>query len=127
MKKIKTMFLVFLLISVLLCGCSQVVATSADELKANKWFGELKNGTQVSLSFEYTSALLCIKTNADEGISKISGGCLVTDHDFIITDSSIGQIIHIDYKLNGDSVDLTYNNNTVKLNKQSAAPQTTGQ
>lgn len=101
----------------LLCGCTQVVNSPADELKASNWQGVYDNGTQAGLEFGADhNAVLTLKTNDGKTVV-ISGGCIVNDETFMITDPKMGEGFTAGYKLHGDSVEITYHNNVVKLNK----------
>ena len=103
-------------ITMILSGCTQSQITSkADELMANKWFSSDKFGKEIALSFTQNNAELEVKT--DDFSCKIIGIALVDEQTVKIFDNTLKQTYSFDYNLYGDKIEITYDENTVELNK----------
>lgn len=117
MKKSILLFLPLLIITVLLCSCTQPSIQSAkDELKANSWSGSGEYSTTVFLSFDGTKANLDIQSMGGAE-TKLSGDCIVDDEKILLTDSRLKKSLEFKYQIDGNKMTLTYNDGTMNLEK----------
>ncbi len=105
-----------LFVCLLLCSCSRAITSSADELTAHSWQAQLDNGNTITLSFDMDNATLAL-AYADDTEVNIEGLCELSDTSFVIHDSDTFSSYKFDYIVHFDSVDITYGNTTVSLNK----------
>ncbi|MDR0915038.1 MAG: hypothetical protein LBM65_07790 [Oscillospiraceae bacterium] len=117
-QKAAAFLLVVAVMIITICSCRAIISSPADELKAGLWKSDFDNGTNISLAFEGTTAQMRITTVGSENEQIISGGCVVSDEEFVITDASMGDVLHVKYKLSGKQVAITYQGQTISLNKQ---------
>lgn len=114
--RLKCFMVCIVVITMILSGCTQSqVASTADELMANEWFADDKFGKEISLSFTQDTAELKVKTN--DFSCKLIGTALVDEQTVKIFDNTLKQTYSFDYNLYGDKIEITYDENTVVLNK----------
>ena len=116
MRRVWFLVLVCIAMSVL-CGCTQVIESDADELRFNRWSAQNENGTQLFLSFDLNRAELEIIAADGEASGVITGPCIVSDRGFIITDTSMGEIFYFGYTLSGDTATVNYQGNELEFFK----------
>lgn len=114
--RLKYLIACIAIITMILSGCTQAQITSkADELMANEWFASDKFGKEIALSFTEDTAELEVKTN--DFSCKIIGTVLVDEQAIKIFDNTLKQTYSFNYSLYGDKIEITYEENTVELNK----------
>ena len=101
----------------LFSGCTQVIESTADELRFNRWQAENENGTQIFLSFDLNHAEMKFVGTDEDASGIIAGPCIVSDSGFIITDTSMGEIFYFTYALSGDKVTVGYQEQTIEFFK----------
>lgn len=118
MFRIKRSILILLLSCVvMLCGCSQSTQSVSDELRSNSWYAKNKNGTEIFLSFDMNYAELEFVGTDKMSSAEISGACVVSDSSFIITDTSMGEIIYFTYTISGDKATVCYRSQEIVFTK----------
>lgn len=116
----KTLVIIALIVLLLLCGCTQNAPSYKTELINSAWKVKAEGGAEAVLEFSGEADDLSAEftiTNADKTV-KISGNCLADEQSFVIFDGSVMQNYAFDYLPKGDTLDLTYNNKTITLQKQ---------
>lgn len=118
MKKFRLSVCCMLLIFVFFnfCACTDAVINNADELRLNKWSAGLDNGGNISLSFSGDYATLML-TNSELEEYTVSGLCEISDTLFVIHDKSADTPFAFSYIVHFDSVEILYEENTVRLYK----------
>lgn len=118
MKALYKTFSLCLALSVclLLCSCSRCVINSGDELTLNTWQTQFDNGNVVSLSFDADNATFSL-TYSDKTKVELCGLCELSNTSFVIHDNDTLSEYKFDYIVHFDSVDITYADTTVSLNK----------
>lgn len=117
MKKSVFMFFPLLILTLLLCACTQQSVTSKeDELKINSWSGSGEYCTTVFLSFDGTKANFDIHSMGGATTS-LYGDCVVDEDKILLTDSRLKKSLEFNYEIEGDKMTLTYNGGTINLNK----------
>lgn len=115
MKKTVVMLIYFFVFGFILSGCMQSASGYIDELRENKWKAELDGGAEVELSFEDDFASLKINNGGES--ADISGRCIIDDKSFVIFVPEISQNYGFDYVPNGDTLELSFDGNTIILDK----------
>lgn len=100
-----------------LCGCTQIINSKADELKAYTWVAENENGTTITLSFDINYAEMDFCGKDEIATTKLSGSCIVSENGFIITETTIGEILYFSYTISGDIATITYMEQEIKFKK----------
>jgi hypothetical protein len=112
MKKI--VVAICILMTAFLCGCSVNTSGYTYELTSKRWLAELDGGARVELEFSDDTADLSI-TSAD--LQKhISGKYIADDTSFVIFVPEVARNYSFDYTPKGESLELSYNGSTIKLN-----------
>ena len=106
----------FCAICLLLCACSPVINSEKDEIRLYEWIGEYNNGNSADLRFDGSDACLTVK-NSDFSFD-IEGLCSLKDDSFLIFDSESGMNYTFGYVLHGDCIELSYNGDTIVLEKK---------
>lgn len=108
-------FTIFFML-IIMSGCSAQVRNFSDELTLNSWHTTFDNGNEISLTFDGDFATLTMQVSDNEKY-EISGICECDDSSFIIYDSKYNIPYAFNYVVHYDRVELTYNKNTVSLEK----------
>ncbi len=117
----KLLFSAVIISLLMLCGCTQNAPSPQNELISSNWTASLDGGGELSLEFSGEPGDLSAEfnlKNAGKDIT-ISGDCLVDSTSIVIFDSSVSQNYAFDYTPKGDTLEITYNNSTLTMQKQS--------
>lgn len=101
-----------IVLSAFLFGCTRVITDASDELVMNAWGKSFDNGAEVSLMFDDDKATFSYHNGDIE--AEISGVYVVSCDAFTICDD---ENYTFSYILHGDSLELSYNNSTIILEK----------
>ena len=106
-----------LLISVcfVLSACTTDTSGYVNELKSSKWSVKLEGGAELNLEFDEDTAVL--KINNSDKSTEIKGSYIADENSFVIFVPGVAQNYTFDYTPKGDKLDLSYNSNTITLNK----------
>ncbi len=115
MKKIVALF--YLIICLMFCSCTENTSGYSYELTSSNWKTTLNGGAEVSLTFDDDTANLTI-INADKS-TQIKGKFLADEETFVIFVPEISQNYGFSYIPKGSTLDITYNGNTITLEKTS--------
>lgn len=106
---------VLILFSFILCSCTANTSGYIYELTSSRWIAHLDSGAEINLEFNNDTAYLDVK-NAEKA-SQIKGKYIADETTFVIFVSDISTNYIFTYKPKGNTLDLTYNGNTITLNK----------
>lgn len=98
-----------------LCGCTRIVRSPADELCMSRWGTETQNGNRAELTFDGQYACFSVVNQSFE--LRIEGDCFVDDTTLVISDEATQMNYRFTYLLHGDSVELTFGDGTLILEK----------
>ncbi len=116
LKNIITLVALFICLFIPFSGCTQKQITSPqDELVLYEWGKSDKFGKEISLSFADDTAQLKIKTTDFD--YSIAGDVLIDNETIKIYDNNLKQSYSFNYVLYGDKIEITYNENTLELDK----------
>lgn len=101
--------------SLLMYGCTRVIRDASDELVMYSWSTVLEGGAEVSLTFEDEDAAFSVKNG--ENSSTVKGYCVLSSDQFVIIDEKTEESYTFDYILRGDSVELSYQNSLIILER----------
>lgn len=106
-----------LLISVcfVLSACTTDTSGYVNELKSSKWAVKLDGGAELNLEFDEDTAVL--KINNSGKSTEIKGRYIADENSFVIFMPEVSQNYTFGYTPKGDTLDLSYNKNTITLNK----------
>lgn len=99
----------------LLCSCSKDTSGCKTELTTSKWHKTLDTGAEIDLEFTDDYAELSIK-NTDKNCL-ISGKYIADDSTFVIFVPEIAQNYGFDYNPKNSSLEITFEGNTLTLDK----------
>lgn len=116
-KRIMTGCILVCFVVTMLCGCTQIINSQADELKAYTWVAENENGTTITLSFDINYAEMNFYGKDEITTTQISGSCIVSENGFIITETTIGEILYFGYTISGDIATITYMEQEIQFKK----------
>lgn len=100
-----------------LTSCSEIIDTNAKELKANVWVENDKDNLDCKLQFIDDKGKFILKDKKDNKSYIITGITVVTENDFTINDKGTLSKYIFKYKINNDSVKITYNSKNITLEK----------
>ena len=117
MKRIRMIIAVMIAVSLALClsSCCRVVRGPAVEITMFSWYCEQDNGNTLKLSFHDNKADF-FANNSDFSLS-LSGTCMIDNSSFVICDEETGFSFPFTYVLHGDSLELTFGDGTLTLDK----------
>ena len=97
-------------LAVLFSGCTDVIASDADEIKSRRW--EYSDGVSISstLTFKGDEAFLTVRSGGEE--VTISGLCVFGDEDLVILDA-LDEFV-FGYRLDGKTLTLTYEGRSIE-------------
>lgn len=106
-----------LLISVcfVFSACTTDTSGYVNELKSSKWEVELEGGAELKLEFDEDTAVL--KINNSGKSTEIKGNYVADEGSFVIFVPEVAQNYTFEYTPKGNKLDLSYNSNTITLNK----------
>ena len=105
-----------LLLCLLLAGCERAILTSADELTANRWGTVTENSNRAELFFEEDTATF--RVHSESFTLTVSGIYTADDEALLIHDDETHLDYRFNYLLHGDSIELTYGDGTLVLEKK---------
>ena len=109
----KKLVVCLMLLSVILCGCSQRAFGNPPELTKHTWHALRDGGGEITLEFNGENAVLTLK-NGDEAAT-IAGKMLADDTSFVIFDTDLKQNYAFSYVPRGELLDLTFEGNTIEM------------
>lgn len=86
-----------------------------NELTSSKWKAKLEGGAEINLKFDGNIAELKISNSGKS--TEIKGDYIADQSSFVIFMPEVSQNYSFDYTPKGNKLDLSYNNNTITLNK----------
>ncbi len=107
---------IFVVITLVLSGCTKTVTNPADELTGSKWYAQLENGNEITLEFIDDKACLTLSLSGKKSAT-ISGLCELSDTAFVIHDEDTKIPFAFYYIVHFDRVEIIYDENTVSLYK----------
>lgn len=113
LKKIVTLLLIPLCF--VFSACTTDTSGYMNELISSKWQKTLEGGAEINLEFDENTAVLKIN-NSGKSI-EIKGEYIADQSSFVIFVPEVSQNYSFDYTPKGNKLDLSYNNNTITLNK----------
>lgn len=109
----KKLVVCLMILSVILCGCSQRALGNPSELTKYTWHAQCDGGGELTLKFDGDNAELTLK-NGNE-TATISGKVLADDTSFVIFDTELKQNYAFTYVPRGELLDLTFEGNTIEM------------
>lgn len=113
MKKIVAVLLISLCF--VFSACTTDTSGFMNELTSSKWKKTLEGGAEINLEFNQDTAVL--KINNSGKSTEIKGNFIAGQSSFVIFMPEVSQNYAFDYTPKGNKLDLSYNNNTITLNK----------
>ena len=111
----KFVVIISIIICIVFCSCTQDTSGYSYELTSSSWKSTQKGGAEVSLTFDDDTANLSIK-NADKS-TQIKGKFIADEETFVIFVPEICQNYGFAYVSKGNTLDISYNGNTITLEK----------
>ena len=99
----------------ILTSCTRTIRSASDELPMFQWEAQYDNGNHASLIIEDDIAEFCVDNDAFA--LNLSGDYLIDDDSLTIFDNTTQMSYHFGYLIHGDSVELTFGDGTIVLNK----------
>lgn len=106
---------ILMLCCLTLCSCTADTSGYSRELTSSEWSARLDGGAEVKLEFTDSNACFSI-SNANKK-TEIKGKYIVDESTFVIFVPDISMNYSFDYTPKGKTLDLTYNGNTITLDK----------
>ena len=97
-------------------ACTTDTSGYIKELISSKWEKTLEGGAEINLEFYENTAVL--KINNSGKSTEIKGEYIADRSSFVIFMPEVSQNYSFDYTPKGNKLDLSYNNNTITLNKR---------
>lgn len=113
MKKFVVTILIFCCIT--FSSCTADTSGYSNELTSGKWYAQLDGGAEVKL--EFTDSNACFSINNADKKTEIKGKYIADESTFIIFVPEISMNYSFDYTPKGNTLDLTYDANTITLKK----------
>ena len=114
--RISTCVLIVLLLSFTLCSCRQrIVLSGDDEFTMSDWTYTGEYGMSAILKFEDTTSTFSVYDNDNITVS-VTGYYKIVDNTLTITDKNLLQDITFTYELMGDTIKITYDNDSIIMN-----------
>ena len=98
------------------CGCSNGAQGYTGELTGGSWHARLDGGGSISLSFDGDHAALTLENGGES--ATIRGRVIADDSTFVIFDRELGQNYGFSYVPEGDTMELSYEGNTVIMERE---------
>ncbi len=96
-------------------SCTTDTSGYVNELVSSKWEAKLEGGAEVNLEFSEDSAVFKISNSGKS--TEIKGSYIADENSFVIFMPEVAQNYTFGYTPKGDTLDLSYNKNTITLNK----------
>lgn len=113
--KIAIVYLLAFLV-LFLTSCSEIIDTNAKELKANVWV-ENDDNLNCKLQFIDDKGKFTLQDKNNNQSYIITGVTVVTENDFTINHKETLSKYIFKYKINNDSVKITYESKSITLKK----------
>ncbi len=113
LKKIVALLLISLCF--VFSACTTDTSGYTNELISSKWQKTLEGGAEINLEFDENTAVL--KINNSGKSTEIKGDYIADQSSFVIFVPEVSQNYSFDYTPKGNKLDISYNNNTITLNK----------
>ena len=97
-------------------ACTTDTSGYINELTSSNWNAKLEGGAEINLEFYENTAVL--KINNSGKSTEIKGEYIADRSSFVIFMPEVSQNYSFDYSPKGNKLDLSYNNNTITLNKR---------
>ena len=114
--KIAIVYLLAFLV-LFLTSCSEIIDTNAKELKANMWVEKDDDNLNCKLQFIDDKGKFTLQDKKDNKSYIITGVTVVNENDFTINDKGTLSKYIFKYKINNDSVKITYESKSITLKK----------
>lgn len=114
--KIAIVYLLAFLV-LFLTSCSEIIDTNAKELKANVWVEKDDDNLNCKLQFIDDKGKFTLQDKKDNKSYIITGVTVVTENDFTIKHRETLSKYIFKYKINNDSVKITYESKSITLKK----------
>ncbi len=111
----KTVITLCILMSFILCACSQNISGYACELTSKIWYAEPSDTAKVSLAFDKVRGFAELSVQSKDLQKKISGKYIADEASFVIFMPEISHNYYFEYKPMGDNLLLTYNGMTLEM------------
>lgn len=114
--KIAIVYLLAFLV-LFLTSCSEIIDTNAKELKANMWVEKDDDNLNCKLQFIDDKGKFTLQDKNNNQNYIITGVTVVNENDFTINDKGTLSKYIFKYKINNDSVKITYESKSITLKK----------
>ncbi len=114
--KIAIVYLLAFLV-LFLTSCSEIIDTNAKELKANMWVEKDDDNLNCKLQFIDDKGKFTLQDKNNNQNYIITGVTIVNENDFTINDKGTLSKYIFKYKINNDSVKITYESKSITLKK----------
>lgn len=114
--KIAIVYLLAFLV-LFLTSCSEIIDTNAKELKANVWVEKDDDNLNCKLQFIDDKGKFTLQDKNNNQNYIITGVTVVNENDFTINDKGTLSKYIFKYKINNDSVKITYESKSITLKK----------
>lgn len=114
--KIAIVYLLAFLV-LFLTSCSEIIDTNAKELKANVWVEKDDDNLNCKLQFIDDKGKFILQDKNNNQNYIITGVTVVNENDFTINDKGTLSKYIFKYKINNDSVKITYESKSITLKK----------
>lgn len=114
--KIAIVYLLAFLV-LFLTSCSEIIDTNAKELKANVWVENDDDNLNCKFQFIDDKGKFTLQDKKDNKSYIITGVTVVTENDFTINHRETLSKYIFKYKINNDSVKITYESKSITLKK----------
>lgn len=114
--KIAIVYLLAFLV-LFLTSCSEIIDTNAKELKANVWVEKDDDNLNCKLQFIDDKGKFTLQDKNNNQNYIITGVTIVNENDFTINDKGTLSKYIFKYKINNDSVKITYESKSITLKK----------
>lgn len=114
--KIAIVYLLAFLV-LFLTSCSEIIDTNAKELKANVWVENDDDNLNCKLQFIDDKGKFILQDKNNNQNYIITGVTVVNENDFTINDKGTLSKYIFKYKINNDSVKITYESKSITLKK----------
>lgn len=114
--KIAIVYLLAFLV-LFLTSCSEIIDTNAKELKANMWVEKDDDNLNCKLQFIDDKGKFILQDKNNNQNYIITGVTVVNENDFTINDKGTLSKYIFKYKINNDSVKITYESKSITFKK----------
>lgn len=111
----KTVAVLLISVCFVFSACTTDTSGYINELKSSKWEAKLEGGAELNLEFNEDTAVLKINNSGES--TEIKGSYIADQSSFVIFMPEISQNYAFEYTPKGDRLELSYNQNSIVLNK----------